>query len=66
MAHLLAENLGRLKRVGHTCDIVTNYWVAALPSTRLCNSVPIDLKRFRVQLRAPVVRLVEESLVLLL
>lgn len=66
MAHLLAKDLGRFKRVSHTRDEVTNHRVAALASAGLRDSVSVDLQSFSVKLRAPVIALIEESLILLL
>jgi hypothetical protein len=66
MAHLFAENLGWLERVCYASDKVTNDRVATLTSSRLCNSIAVDLERLVVQFRAPIIRLIQECLILLL
>lgn len=66
MAHLFAKDLCGLKWVGDTRDEVTDDRVAALTATGLCDSISINLKGFSVQLGAPVIWLIKESLILLL
>jgi hypothetical protein len=66
MAHLFAENFCGLERVGNARDKVTNDRVTTLSSSRLSNSIAVDLKRLIIQFRTPIVRLIKESLILLL
>jgi len=66
MAHLFAENFCGLERVGNASDKVTNDWVTTLSSSRLSNSIAVDLKCLIIQFRTPIVGLIKESLILLL
>ena len=66
VAHLFAENLGGFETVRYTCDEVTNDRVATLASTRLCDRISVDFECLCVELWTPIVRLVKESLILLL